>query len=93
MISRWDPVYLSYLKQTKFTFKFPTQILRKVASSFSGGTPSKEHLRVMRRRLITRIKSRVNNVQISTENIVSIVHGLLSRSILIKYLEERKDYV
>ena len=51
MISRWDPVYLSYLKQTKFTFKFPTQILRKVASSFSGGTPSKEHLRVMRRRL------------------------------------------
>lgn len=49
------------------------------------------NLRVMRRRLITRIKSRVNNVQISTENIVSIVHGLLSRSILIKYLEERKD--
>lgn len=44
MISRWDPVYLSYLKQTKFTFKFPTQILRKVASSFSGGTPSKGHL-------------------------------------------------
>lgn len=49
------------------------------------------NLRVMRRRLITRIKSRVNNVQTSTENIVSIVHGLLSRSILIKYLEERKD--
>lgn len=49
------------------------------------------NLRVMRRRLITRIKSRANSVQISTENIVSIVHGLLSRSILIKYLEERKD--
>ena len=49
------------------------------------------NLRVMRRRLITRIKSRVNAAQISTENIVSIVHGLLSRSILIKYLEERKD--
>lgn len=49
------------------------------------------NLRVMRRRLITRIKSRTNSVQISTENIVSIVHGLLSRSILIKYLEERKD--
>lgn len=49
------------------------------------------NLRVMRRRLITRIKSRANNVQIPTENIVSIVHGLLSRSILIKYLEERKD--
>ena len=49
------------------------------------------NLRVMRRRLITRIKSRVNSVQISTKNIVSIVHGLLSRSILIKYLEERKD--
>ena len=49
------------------------------------------NLRVMRRRLITRIKSRANAAQISTENIVSIVHGLLSRSILIKYLEERKD--
>lgn len=49
------------------------------------------NLRVMRKRLITRIKSRTNSVQISTENIVSIVHGLLSRSILIKYLEERKD--
>ena len=49
------------------------------------------NLRVMRRRLITRIKSRTNSVQISTENIASIVHGLLSRSILIKYLEERKD--
>ncbi len=49
------------------------------------------NLRVMRRRLITRIKSRANAVNISNENIVSIVHGLLSRSILIKYLEERKD--
>lgn len=49
------------------------------------------NLRVMRRRLITRIKSRKASTQISLENIVSIVHGLLSRSILIKYLEERKD--
>lgn len=49
------------------------------------------NLRVMRRRLITRIKSRVNDIQILEENIVSIVHGLLSRSILIKYLKERKD--
>ena len=49
------------------------------------------NLRVMRRRLITRIKSRVHDTQISAENVISIVHGLLSRSILIKYLEERKD--
>jgi len=49
------------------------------------------NLRVMRRRLITRIKSRASSIQISTKNIISIVHGLLSRSILIKYLEERKD--
>ena len=49
------------------------------------------NLRVMRKRLISRIKAREFNLQISSENIVSIVHGLLSRSILIKYLEERKD--
>ena len=49
------------------------------------------NLRVMRRRLISRIKARGANSQISLENIVSVVHGLLSRSILIKYLEERKD--
>lgn len=49
------------------------------------------NLRVMRRRLITRIKSRTYDISITEENIVSIVHGLLSRSILIKYLEERKD--
>ena len=49
------------------------------------------NLRVMRKRLISRIKSRECNIKISPENIVSIVHGLLSRSILIKYLEERKD--
>jgi len=49
------------------------------------------NLRVMRKRLITRIKSRFADHQKSPTNIVSIVHGLLSRSILIKYLEERKD--
>ena len=49
------------------------------------------NLRVMRQRLISQIKARTANLQIPTENIVSIVHGLLSRSILIKYLEERKD--
>ena len=49
------------------------------------------NLRVMRRRLITRIRTRANCSHVSAENIVSIVHGLLSRSILIKYLEERKD--
>ena len=41
--------------------------------------------------IITRIKSRTYDISITEENIVSIVHGLLSRSILIKYLEERKD--
>lgn len=49
------------------------------------------NLRIMRRQLITRIKSRANPSRPLPENIVSIVHGLLSRSILIKYLEERKD--
>lgn len=49
------------------------------------------NLRIMRRQLITRIKSRTNPSRPLPENIVSIVHGLLSRSILIKYLEERKD--
>ena len=49
------------------------------------------NLRVMRQRLISQIKARTANLHIPTENIVSIVHGLLSRSILIKYLEERKD--
>lgn len=49
------------------------------------------NLRVMRKRLINRIKSRTYDISITEENIVSIVHGLLSRSILIKYLEERKD--
>lgn len=49
------------------------------------------NLRVMRKRLISRIKTRNSNSEISSQNIISIVHGLLSRSILIKYLEERKD--
>ncbi len=49
------------------------------------------NLRVMRQRLIARIKAREVSSQIALENIISIVHGLLSRSILIKYLEERKD--
>lgn len=49
------------------------------------------NLRIMRRQLITHIKSRTNPSRPLPENIVSIVHGLLSRSILIKYLEERKD--
>ena len=49
------------------------------------------NLRFMRQRLIARIKTRVAVSHVSLETIVSIVHGLLSRSILIKYLEERKD--
>ena len=46
------------------------------------------NLRIMRRTLINQISSRSN---INKEDIINIVHSLLSRSILIKYLEERKD--
>jgi len=48
------------------------------------------NLKVMRRKLISTIKSRLTTEQ-QAINVASIVHGLLSRSILIKYLEERKD--
>jgi hypothetical protein len=48
------------------------------------------NLRVMRRDLIDMIKSRLTEEQ-QTIDVVPIVHGLLSRSILIKYLEARKD--
>lgn len=65
-----------YWRRTEGRFNVNTRI----------DTTLMNNLRVMRRRLITRIKSRANNIQISAENIVSIVHGLLSRSILIKYL-------
>lgn len=70
-----------YWRRTEGRFSINTRI----------DTTLMNNLRVMRRRLITRIKSRIGNVQTTLENIVSIVHGLLSRSILIKYLEERKD--
>ena len=46
------------------------------------------NLRVMRRTLITQISQRCDK---SKETITSVVHSLLSRSIFIKYLEERKD--
>lgn len=70
-----------YWKQAGDRFNINTRI----------DTTLMNNLRVMRRRLITRIKARKFASQIPVENIVSIVHGLLSRSILIKYLEERKD--
>lgn len=70
-----------YWRRTEGRFSINTRI----------DTTLMNNLRVMRKRLITRIKSRTNNIQTTLENIVSIVHGLLSRSILIKYLEERKD--
>ena len=70
-----------YWKRTEGRFNTNTRI----------DTTLMNNLRVMRKRLITRIKSRANTTHISTDNIISIVHGLLSRSILIKYLEERKD--
>ena len=46
------------------------------------------NLRIMRRTLIKQISKRCNK---SKETITSVVHSLLSRSIFIKYLEERKD--
>ena len=49
------------------------------------------NLKIMRRTLINKIKVRLTEEQQGSANIISIVHGLLSRSILIKYLEERKD--
>jgi len=49
------------------------------------------NLKVMRRKLINMIKLRIPEDSRGSVNYVSIVHSLLSRSILIKYLEERKD--
>lgn len=46
------------------------------------------NLRIMRRTLINQISKRCDE---SKETITSVVHSLLSRSIFIKYLEERKD--
>ena len=46
------------------------------------------NLRIMRRTLINQISKRCDK---SKETITSVVHSLLSRSIFIKYLEERKD--
>ena len=46
------------------------------------------NLRIMRRTLINQISKRSDK---SREAITSVVHSLLSRSIFIKYLEERKD--
>lgn len=49
------------------------------------------NLKVMRKTLINRIRSRLTEKQKNSVNVIAIVHALLSRSILIKYLEERKD--
>lgn len=46
------------------------------------------NLKIMRRTLIGQISKRCNA---SKEVITSVVHSLLSRSIFVKYLEERKD--
>lgn len=70
-----------YWRRAKGRFSINTRI----------DTTLMNNLRFMRRKLIARIRARVDNSYISTEKIVSIVHGLLCRSILIKYLEERKD--
>lgn len=46
------------------------------------------NLRIMRRTLINQISKRCDK---SKETIAGVVHSLLSRSIFVKYLEERKD--
>lgn len=46
------------------------------------------NLRIMRRTLISQISKRCDK---SKETITSVVHALLSRSIFVKYLEERRD--
>ena len=49
------------------------------------------NLRFMRKFLISSIRKRFSKENISDDELVSIVHALLGRSILIKYLEERSD--
>ena len=49
------------------------------------------NLRFMRRILVTNIRKRYSPKELSDEKLISIVHALLGRSILTKYLEERKD--
>lgn len=70
-----------YWRRSKERFDINTRI----------DTTLMNNLRIMRKSLISKIKSRFTPDQNQTINIIAIVHGLLSRSILIKYLEERKD--
>lgn len=67
-----------YWRQTKTRFDAQGRVDATLMSN----------LRVMRRTLIGQISKRCNK---SKEAITSVVHSLLSRSIFIKYLEERKD--
>ncbi len=48
------------------------------------------NLKIMRKRLIQLIRERCT-ASISDKEVAMIVHGILGRSILIKYLEERRD--
>lgn len=49
------------------------------------------NLRIMRRTLIDSIRSRYSASELDDEQLISIIHALLGRSILTKYLEERTD--
>lgn len=49
------------------------------------------NLRIMRKSLIANIRKRFSRDILADTKLISIVHALLGRSILIKYLEERKD--
>lgn len=49
------------------------------------------NLRMMRRVLLSNIRERVSENELPDKQLMAIVHALLGRSILTKYLEERKD--
>lgn len=49
------------------------------------------NLKLMRKTLLCQINNEISAEKRHEINVVSVVHGLLGRSILIKYLEERKD--
>lgn len=83
-LSQYNRAFLEsgeYWRQSSERFDIETRI----------DTTLMNNLKVMRKTLIKTIKSKLTEDQLKTINVGSIVHGLLSRSILIKYLEERKD--
>lgn len=68
-----------YWRRSKVRFDYKTHVYNTLI----------HNLKVVRRQLIQRIQAR--GASKAEKDIAAIVHGLLSRSILIKYLEERRD--